>query len=405
MNTPTTHVTEPELVTKQVIALPTTPPNAELAELYESPYKYSGIPVESLEGSTEQQVGSRTINIFKKDDGKEYVAVDERLIPYKDWSQSSDKTLSEAVGRYNTYFQNSAESGICPKCTPAEIEYLRNLYKEEAIDRFHKRPLAAIIMGATMERLNQLAPILEEESKKLATQGFSRNEISDKLQQTDAYKEVSQHMMFLYAHEEKALATAVHTRTDATDHDKRFLEFMHEATKAFALLDPKSAVEINYNHATKISSAMKGIESIGETMHELVQELPPSSHQYANFRDGTSDVIQQFIATARMRVGINSTDNPAYSMATVQYKAAKDALSEIYKNSRDITETESKHVHSQSKAARAVEQLSKGIDLIDDISRMRNDLPIRRTRFKEKAEHLLSQNGHSKNNGNGEIER
>jgi hypothetical protein len=397
MDKPLTTVTQATNMTKETIGLPTAAPNEELADLYKPPYAYSGNKIDTLEGSTELSLGSRTINLFAQDDGKEYVAIDNRLIPYKDWNKTPDLTLSQAVSRLRDDFYNSAESGINVRRSPEQIDHLKKMYDNPQIDEHHKRPLGAIIMGSMIERLNELAPTIEQRSKDLepariltSAAGLSETgngAILDVIQNTPEFKEASAHARYLFEHPD--LSSSVRTRTYGTDKDERFYELMTEVTKAFNSVNPDSAVERNFNRATKIAKAMDGIEEIGKTMMEMSKELPASSNKYDNLREGVTDIVEQFANTARMRVGIRSDDHPAYEIATIQYKAAKDALQTVYKNAHDLTETEQTHVASRSKTSRAITHITKGIDLIDDMSRMRNDLPESRASYIRKA-HIIT---------------
>ncbi len=405
---PTTSVShvQSELPYKRIV-LPKTPSDAVLKGLYEPPYLYSGEKIQDDEPFVEHIVGNKTIDLTSKDDGKIYVGVDGRLIPYDDWKQGAALSLSENVKRLRDDFFNSAESGICVKRVPEQIKALMEQYENSDLDEYHKRPLGALLVGQIFERMTELAPVIERNYKAFEPTRFASQivdvmdvtgvihakkqaqiAVEDRLMKTSEYEEFKSYAEFFLMHDD--ICQKVRTRTYGADRDQRFHETMTEIIKAFTAINPESSVERNYNRATKIASAMNGIEELGGVMVELAKQLPPQAYPYENLRDGTIEVVEQFVKTAKMRVGIRANDYPAYDDATVQYKAAKDELRVIYQEvGKSLMETEYTHVPSQSRTARAINQITHGIDLIDDICRLRWDLPESRVRYQDESQKLL----------------
>lgn len=394
---------------------------------YLVPYKYSGTKAPNgTPNSTIYFEGKdgRTIETTTQDDGHEYIIYNERYVPYRCWESGENLTIKQAAQRYRDAYFNSVESSTRYNLSLENIEAKLKQYDAMPEEDSHRRPLGAIIAGACVERLCDIAKRIDEKRYKepkqeeapaftftfnpmeFATNGFQTsvqiyNDALRAYSETLAYTNKSIKDTFT-APPQESLPTLnelnqeastiaeillisgfeLKTRSGSKDKDGNLNEMASEVAISISRSNPEVIVIQNTTRMDKITKAMNALDQMAVSMTELCDKLPLG---HDNIKEKTTKLITAHIAHAQARLGVDPDDQELFIRATTHYKALADELKSLYDHSPDLRYTSTKTPKHDSQA-QAVDLISKGIAIIDDLSRIRNNMPERVAEFIKRAE-------------------
>jgi hypothetical protein len=337
---------------------------------YEIPYKFSG--KKAFQGTADSTVnynanpGQSAADPIALDDGHQYLVFNGRYVPYKTWEVGENLTVAQAAQRYRDAFFNSIESSTRYALSTEQIEDLLQTYNN-LTDDAHRRPTGAIIAGACVERLNEMAKssvLAEPTADKLASPKISEKSFLSSTVLNSGFK--------------------LKTRSGGDDKDGVLGELASEVAISLRRNNHGTAIIQNNTRMNKITKAMNELDTMQEAMEQLSDALPDNAPATKKI---TKSLLKAHIEYAQARLGVDPDDFPVNIQATIHYKTLRDAIKNVYDNTPDLRIAPNGQP-SMSTPAQAVELIGKGLGIIDDISRIRNGMPTRVQEFVEQAQTL-----------------
>jgi hypothetical protein len=397
---------------------------------YPVPYTWSGKCVtpedHQLEDVTKADLSDPTHLPVVNKDGHDYLVANGRYIPLATWARALKLSPSQAINRVCEQLSNAAESSIFTGADwpPEKIEEEKKKFDRLRAENPNDPDClggGAQLIGACITRLRKLATGTEEHAAenpgtpnlsnwwaatmeayatalRFTPLGGIYQSVAEALRRKD--DETKDTPLQDLSQERQAdrlghwllcgdFNGVLLTRSGTQDRDESLNELISEVVYSMGRSDPEICTMQNRTRVDKISKAMNGMEDVLKQMHELCKKLPDNTEHYNHLRAGTEQLLTSLVHTAQMRLGVDP-DDEWYSNATSQDKGERRVLREVYRNVADVRypgDERPRHIA----AAPAIELITRGLDLIDDMSRNRNDMPKHREYFAQLVNRVAKQ--------------
>ena len=254
------------------------------------------------------------------------------------------KNMIDMVESLTTRFFLNAETGINITRSYQDIIERKNHYDDLAESHHYKQPAAALLVGATVERLHRLALHIH-------STGDMDTHFEDS--PLPPMKEVE----FLYNQilSDEDIVGKVQRSNGSYDIDHEFHTLLSDNIRQFDKGENTATLEqTSHSHAYKIAAAMNMIDIVSQECMELTKQLPEPRKKNAQ------EHLRDYTRLALKAAGIPSSQEDAYDACRIEFKAARNQLKADYNSAKNNNENMT-----------IPDTMTLGIQLIDDMVRIR----------------------------------